>query len=733
MTDLLQIDEKFNSQLKEIESVPWPVLRLVMLRNLDRMITENLLANQQLSYRLQIKPIILETLLEICERPAIDPAILEWGYFVVLAEADNAVKMKLERIVAPTYFRLGAFKQLTSFLNQVTELEFSVDISDDSLHRQQDSFIRQLADRLPQPLLDGLNEIVSNRQFTSSPTTINGLFVLQHGRHSVGIVAGLSCEQVIASNKLALDQVRIATHLVDESDVLSEQTRSVCRYLRRKFRYPEGTHFRLEFALDQPSSILAGSSAGLALACLGQIGLTMYKSNRKFQPRIYSDIAFTGAIDDNGNILPVAERSLRHKIEAAFFGKIKLVVVPAPQGKIAEKALANLRQEYPNRNLEILPLASIDDLDEHRTIVHYERRKLSSRISQFVKDYANTATYNMMAFIILAAAGFWFGIVKNPVPDRAEWRVKDLASIVYNKFGFRIWQAGRYGEAVLDDIDGDGKTEILVGFTRDAETGYRGCLYCYNQDFSLRWKNKLGHDVRYGDMTYSDFFSVHIRAVHNFNRDGEKEIFVQVGHNYFPVNNVIIDRHGKVLSEYWHSGDLSCVEIADFIPDNGTDELILAGQNNEFNSGVLIVLDPFKMFGASPQSNPYYTMEDSRIGGEIAFIKFPTTHFQAGQVRDEAKILGINENGVVRIALVNYPVIDSGENGELVLYHFNRNLDIQFVDLSDFYYKSFEKFFTDKPRLKYNDPELIKYFTGVDYWDGENWIKEPTMNKLYSK
>ncbi|MFQ6610526.1 MAG: hypothetical protein ACE5D7_06975, partial [Fidelibacterota bacterium] len=278
-----------------------------------------------------------------------------------------------------------------------------------------------------------------------------------------------------------------------------------------------------------------------------------------------------------------------------------------------------------------------------------------------------------------------------------------------------------YSNATLSDLDEDGSKEILVGYARIVVSEKRGYLFCYNQDFSLRWKKKLSHDVKYGDMEYSDFFSVQFMTIDDFNSDGEKEICVKISHNYFPKCYMVLSSSGKILSQYWHSGDLTDIGVIDLIPDNGTKELLLAGENNEYKCGVLVILNPFKMYGTSPQCNPYYTKEGAQTGGELAYLQFPTTHFQDDQYRDKAKLLGINLDDIIRLGLFNWPQNYIGEGGTLVVYHLNKELQPIFIDLTDFYYSAYEEQFPDKPKLKYNDPKLIDHFRKILYWDGSTW------------
>ncbi|MFQ6610527.1 MAG: S16 family serine protease [Fidelibacterota bacterium] len=415
---LIRFDEQFTARLSAIDETPWPTLRFIMLQDLRRLTEETLTSQQRTSYFIELNMRLGKVFRQWARKdtlPALDPELFIQACRQITDWPDTDTKLWLETAICLRLIRLGAIDKLIEFLRE----QYSVHIDQEEFPAsplQVAKWLDQLDGKIPAALLDQLRKYEDLPQFKSSHRTVNGLFVLQSGEYSVGAIAEISLEKVTVSDKLAIDQVRIATHLVDESDVISQQTRAVCIYLREKYHKRNEGRLRLEYSLNQPSSLLVGGSAGLAFALLGQMGLYAYQHNHTFEPRVYQDVAFTGTIDEKGNVLPVSASSFKDKIEAAFFGNIRTVIIPQSQGKIVKKVLADLGKSYPNRPLNIIAISTMDELSNHREVLHYQRRKVASRLNQFVHDYANSVTLMILGFVVLAAAGFWFGVVKNSVP-----------------------------------------------------------------------------------------------------------------------------------------------------------------------------------------------------------------------------------------------------------------------------------------------------------------------------
>jgi len=71
---------------------------------------------------------------------------------------------------------------------------------------------------------------------------------------------------------------------------------------------------------------------------------------------------------------------LKHKLEAAFFSSARTVILPASHQQLAKKCLSDLQADFPLRDLKLVFLSHINELEAHREIFFYQRRKVSRRV-----------------------------------------------------------------------------------------------------------------------------------------------------------------------------------------------------------------------------------------------------------------------------------------------------------------------------------------------------------------
>jgi len=382
-------------------------------------------------------------------------------------------------------------------------------------------------------------------------------------------------------------------------------------------------------------------------------------------------------------------------------------------------------------------LSNVEEFNLNRELVQYQRRKVSSRIQQFIRDYANSVTLMVLGFIVLIAAGFWFGIVKHPEPHSLVSKYGVI--IAYNKYNFELFRV-RYDatsehvshspkNAIIADVNSDDKAEILIGSTNYSNNGFESTLACYNRKGEVIWIYEIRPKTKFGDNTYFGTYNIERVFCDDLNSDGQMEIVCTAGHINFPQVIYTLNAKGEKIAEYWNSGHWTDFTIDEVYSENNTKEIITAGCDNETNQAILTVLDPFKMDGASPQKELYYQKIDANKGIEIFRLRFPKTHFSSKLHCDTVQKISIN-NKVISIELYN--TIDHLANpGRNKIYIQLENMTPVFCDLSSFYYSTYSKYYPEKKPLIYNDPELINYFKRVEYWDGEQWVLKKVKNAHY--
>ena len=274
----------------------------------------------------------------------------------------------------------------------------------------------------------------------------------------------------------------------------------------------------------------------------------------------------------------------------------------------------------------------------------------------------------------------------------------------------------------IQDIDGNKSQEILFSIQTKSEAK-EGILLCLNEKGKKLWEYKAGREIQYGTIRYSSDYRIIGFMLCDFNADGIKEIVVTSSHRIdFPNQVVILDYKGKVKGEYWNSGYLNRCEIADLDKD-GYMELLLAGCNNEYKKGCLVVFDPKNMHGGSPQSDAIFSSEELVPGTEKYYILFPRTDFDdATETQEAIASIDILSNETISLVALNTQIIfELGFESKLVrirISHMFQNL-----------YRQAKQ--DGKVNGEINDIYRLNLRDGLLYFDGQNWTSTPTMTSYW--
>jgi len=156
----------------------------------------------------------------------------------------------------------------------------------------------------------------------------------------------------------------------------------------------------------------------------------------------------------------------------------------------------------------------------------------------------------------------------------------------------RIW---------FGDLDGDGHTSVLFfympGVTPESHSS---TLICYSASGKEKWRWTPGRALPELEGSPATFRTVAF-AVSRAMEKKPARIFVSSAHvPWFPDQVAILDSKGKTVSEYWHSGHLNKLVLADLDGD-GREEIVASGISNGYRQATLIVLDPDRVLGASAE------------------------------------------------------------------------------------------------------------------------------------
>ena len=298
------------------------------------------------------------------------------------------------------------------------------------------------------------------------------------------------------------------------------------------------------------------------------------------------------------------------------------------------------------------------------------------------------------AVIVVAAAGYLLSTRKGP-PARFRHEFKSL--VVTDERGRELWRKSLQEtfhrlaapeellatyRAWFGDLDRDGRVELLYTYSPASLETNSETLFCFADDGREKWRFVPGRTVSSRQATFPRCYNGIAFRLLPPSRDGTRRIVVTAHHNpRYPSQAVVLSHQGAVLGEYWHSGHLGPMELADLDGD-GSEEVLLTAISNGYQAAALLVLDPANLGGASHEENPDYQLQGFEPGREKARILFPRTcinrKYHPYGVPGRLAVQGDS----IEVA-VSERIVARGAPVPLVFYHLNRNLELTDVVVND--------------------------------------------------
>jgi len=308
---------------------------------------------------------------------------------------------------------------------------------------------------------------------------------------------------------------------------------------------------------------------------------------------------------------------------------------------------------------------------------------------------------------------------------RELWRwdtgMEDLKPEAFYREHFQVKDRGERSIlplVMIKDIDGDGRREVLFAPKRNPNQTGEGRLFCFDDKGNERWPPfRAGKELRCGGKAYSHDYRISGFHAHDFDGDGRCEIVVEAAHSPdWPCQLALLDSSGNLLGDYLNAGYLNDFEYCD-IDGDGREELIVAGVNNEYRGGCLIVFDPREIRGCSPQSEEF-VCEGLEPGSELFYLTVPRTDLaQAeGSYLDDLVLLDISESGGILAT-----------SGFGVIYDFDYDLRPRQVTLGHGFKTRYEEMVAKRKLTSVIVPAYERaILEAIRWWNGTAMVSEPT-------
>lgn len=272
------------------------------------------------------------------------------------------------------------------------------------------------------------------------------------------------------------------------------------------------------------------------------------------------------------------------------------------------------------------------------------------------------------------------------------------------------------------DLNRNGKKEFLFAVYTNENTKSNK-LFCFSSTAEMIWEFKAGKIKKFGEKIYSDDYRILGIGVEDLNHDGKLEIIVLSYHtSEFPSQMILLDCDGNVLGEYWNSGQLTDYYFFD-INDDGTKEIILTGQNEEYHKPCSIILDCNYIDGFSPQNNYQYRCEEYIFSREKYYLLLPIEAAR-NLVKDKIAPIRIDHSIEAPSEFLSFK--------NLITYFFDPNMHLKKIELIRRAHLDLRKYQREGSITKTSDQIIAGLLEeGALYYNGRKWVSEPTLTEFW--
>jgi hypothetical protein len=404
--------------------------------------------------------------------------------------------------------------------------------------------------------------------------------------------------------------------------------------LKKYVKRPNQNH-EVVISFDKKEGFYEGNSLGTSLT------LSFLEELLKFYNPIYvikikERSAFTGGIHESEQILNVGEEVIKQKINAIFFSEINSFVIPKLEETYAYFTITQLKNQFPQRNLKLIPVENIYDVLNRRDLVEIKKINPVVRTGKFVKtNWVSTAIVTTLTFLLI----YFFAIDFDHNPALINYKSNTLSimnknsKVLWNvKVGFPIREVDLTPEllknlALIVDTDGDGTNEVIITHLLNSDefmTGELGKIICFDMERRIRW------DYIFKDTVYSNREEIKpeygVMFVDTTTQDDKKIIWC-CANNSSSFSSAIFAlelRSGKRFEKtLWCCGHTLGTRIVD-VNDDGEKEFIGVGIDNGLKNLVIWDAELDKLNGLRPTTDNYRikNMDEAEL---LFYIRLPNT------------------------------------------------------------------------------------------------------------
>lgn len=202
----------------------------------------------------------------------------------------------------------------------------------------------------------------------------------------------------------------------------------------------------------------------------------------------------------------------------------------------------------------------------------------------------------------------------------------------------------------FEDLQGNGHTDVLFLYLPAySQQSHSTTLICYSGRGQEKWRWTPGRELPELNGSSATFRTMALRVLKATEKRPRQIVVSSIHDTWWPSQIAILDTHGKLLSEYWHSGGLSSMVLAD-LDGVGREEIIATGIANGYDhQATLVVLDPDRVFGASREVRPEFQIHGMGAAQERLRLLFPRSDLNKALFQFNMAMEPTVEHGSIRL------------------------------------------------------------------------------------
>ncbi|MFO7693619.1 MAG: hypothetical protein R6V57_11085 [Vicinamibacterales bacterium] len=270
----------------------------------------------------------------------------------------------------------------------------------------------------------------------------------------------------------------------------------------------------------------------------------------------------------------------------------------------------------------------------------------------------------------------------------------------------------------IDDVDGDGRNEVLVRTipADGRKEDYR--FYCFDSAGDLRWTFAVSTPRAFGGTVFAPPFPASRILLVPRPRPGRDVWLVSVHSPWFPSVMTRLEPDGRVSAEYWSNGYITVAASAVL---DGRRVLLVGARSNESGGASLALLDAADPSSAAPSASARYRCDDCPPGRPDRFVQF-VKPARLRALRGTSAITRVHVDGFSRVVVWINHGHDVGEYQGEVIYTLDSQLRPLEAALNDGFQAATDALVRRKLISAPPSSPAIDEVRTVRWWDGTRFI-----------